>query len=176
MTSFNLFHKSNLDRDSIFKISTDVENFHKVMPEYFKSLKIIHTSSIETIVSETKQKFDTALESDFNTSLALTEFFNMIKIINGLAAEEKITKNTASIVMPILEEMIDILGLNLEKTTDDEIKSIFELLEKRENCRKNKQFDEADKIRDEIASIGISLIDHKSRTLWMKKETIKAEK
>jgi len=108
--------------------------------------------------------------------LALTEFFNMIKIINGLAAEEKITKNTASIVMPILEEMIDILGLNLEKTTDDEIKSIFELLEKRENCRKNKQFDEADKIRDEIASIGISLIDHKSRTLWMKKETIKAEK
>ena len=52
MTSFNLFHKSNLDRDSIFKISTDVENFHKVMPEYFKSLKIIHTSSIETIVSE----------------------------------------------------------------------------------------------------------------------------
>ena len=52
MTSFNLFHKSNLDRDSIFKISTDVENFHKVMPEYFKSLKIIHNSSIETIVSE----------------------------------------------------------------------------------------------------------------------------
>ncbi len=52
MTSFNLFHKSNLDRDSIFKISTDVENFHKVMPEYFKSLKIIHTSSIETIVLE----------------------------------------------------------------------------------------------------------------------------
>ena len=134
------------------------------------------SNNIETIVSETKQKFDTALESDFNTSLALTEFFNMIKIINGLAAEEKITKNTASIVMPILEEMIDILGLNLEKTTDDEIKSIFELLEKRENCRKNKQFDEADKIRDEIASIGISLIDHKSRTLWMKKETIKAEK
>jgi hypothetical protein len=52
MNSFNLFHKSNLDRDSIFKISTDVENFHNVMPEYFKSLKIIHNSSNEIIVSE----------------------------------------------------------------------------------------------------------------------------
>ena len=52
MTSFNLFHKSNLDRDSIFKISTDVENFHKVMPEYFKSLKIINNVSNETIVLE----------------------------------------------------------------------------------------------------------------------------
>ena len=53
---------------------------------------------------------------------------------------------------------------------------MFALIKKRENLREQKQFEEADKIRDEIASIGISLIDHKSRTLWMKKETIKAEK
>ena len=52
MSKFNLIHKSNLDRDLIFKISTDVENFDKVMPEYFKSLKIINNSSNETIVSE----------------------------------------------------------------------------------------------------------------------------
>ena len=52
MSKFNLIQKSNLDRDLIFKISTDVENFDKVMPEYFKSLKIINNSSNETIVSE----------------------------------------------------------------------------------------------------------------------------
>ena len=38
-----------------------------------------------------------------------------------------------------------------------------------------KQFGEADKIRDQIAGLGISLIDHKNNTLWMKKEPIKAE-
>jgi len=132
-------------------------------------------NDIETIVSETKQKFDNALESDLNTSLALTEFFNMVKIINGLAADEKITKNTASITMPVLEEMTEILGLNLEKSTDEEIKSIFELLEKREIYRKNKQFNEADAIRDEISNMGIFLMDHKEKTLWMKKEKIKAD-
>ena len=52
MSRFNLIQKSNLDRDLIFKISTDVENFHKVMPEYFKSLKIIRNSSNEKIVLE----------------------------------------------------------------------------------------------------------------------------
>ena len=52
MSRFNLIQKSNLDRDLIFKISTDVENFHKVMPEYFKSLKIISDSSNEKIVLE----------------------------------------------------------------------------------------------------------------------------
>ena len=41
--------------------------------------------------------------------------------------------------------------------------------------RKNKQFDEADTIRDTISNMGIYLIDHKNKTLWMKKEEIKAE-
>jgi len=52
MSKFNLVQKSSLSRDLIFKISTDVENFHKVMPEYFKSLKIIKNSSNEKIVLE----------------------------------------------------------------------------------------------------------------------------
>jgi len=52
MSSFNLVHKSNLERDLIFGISTDVENFHKIMPKYFKSLKIISDSTNEKIVLE----------------------------------------------------------------------------------------------------------------------------
>ena len=52
MSKFNLIQKSKLDRDLIFKISTDVENFHKVMPDYFKSLKIISNTSNEKIVLE----------------------------------------------------------------------------------------------------------------------------
>ena len=131
--------------------------------------------SISSDILNSKQKFDAAIENDFNTPLALTEFFNMIKIINGLAAEEKITKDITGMAMPILEYMLDVLGLKLIKATDDEIKSVFELIEKREECRKNKQFEEADTIRDKISDMGIHLIDHKEKTLWMKKEEIKAD-
>tara|TARA_B100000809_G_scaffold234801_1_gene252560 strand:+ start:769 stop:1206 length:438 start_codon:yes stop_codon:yes gene_type:complete len=48
----NLIQTSKLDRDVIFKISTDVENFHKIMPKYFKSLKIISDSLNEKVVLE----------------------------------------------------------------------------------------------------------------------------
>ena len=42
-----------MSRDVIFKISTDVSNFHKIMPNYFKSLKIIDdTISDQKIVLE----------------------------------------------------------------------------------------------------------------------------
>jgi len=131
--------------------------------------------SISSIILDSKQKFDISIENDFNTPQALTEFFNMIKNINGLAAEEKITKDIADMIMPILEYMLDVLGLNVVKATDDEISSIFELIERREEYRKNKQFEEADSIREKISNMGISLIDHKEKTLWMKKEEIKAD-
>ena len=52
MSGSNLIQKSNLERDLIFSISTDVEHFHKIMPKYFKSLKIISDSLNEKIVLE----------------------------------------------------------------------------------------------------------------------------
>ena len=71
--------------------------------------------------------------------------------------------------------MLDVLGLNVIKATDDEVKSVFELIQNREEYRKNKQFEEADAIRDQISAMGIYLIDHKEKTLWMKQEKIKAD-
>ena len=134
------------------------------------------TEDVSSLLEDSRVKFDAAINDDFNTPLALSVFFNMIKNINSLAAEEKITKNMSEKILPVLEYMLDVLGLKIQTVSDEEIESVFALIKKRENLREQKQFEEADKIRDEIASIGISLIDHKSRTLWMKKETIKAEK
>ena len=71
--------------------------------------------------------------------------------------------------------MLEVLGIKIQTVSDNEIQSTFELIAKREKLREEKQFEGADKIRDQIASLGISLIDHKNKTLWMKKEAIKAE-
>ena len=134
------------------------------------------TEDISSLLRETREKFDTALNDDFNTSLGLSVFFNMIKTINSLAAEEKITKKIAERALPVLEYMLDVLGIKIQTVSDEEIESVFKLINKRETLREEKQFEEADKIRDQIAGMGISLIDHKNKTLWMKKEPIKSEK
>ena len=99
----------------------------------------------------------------------------MIKTINSLAAEEKISMKMSEKALPVLEYMLDVLGIKIQTVSDDEIKSIFKLLEKREELRKNKQFEEADEIRREISDMGIQLIDHKTKTLWMKKEKINSD-
>ena len=134
------------------------------------------TEDISSLLEESREKFDAALNDDFNTSLGLSVFFNMIKTINSLAAEEKITKKIAEQALPVLEYMLEVLGIEIQTVSDEEIESVFELINKRETLRGEKQFEEADKIRDQIAGLGISLIDHKNKTLWMKKEAIKSEK
>jgi len=54
--NFTLERCSSLSQDKIFKISTDVENFHNVMPDHFKSLEVIKENNCGKIVVE-KIKF-----------------------------------------------------------------------------------------------------------------------
>lgn len=52
MKSFNLHRHSSLNRDVVFKISTNVANFHNIMPTYFKSLNVVKDDHTEKIVLE----------------------------------------------------------------------------------------------------------------------------
>ena len=133
------------------------------------------TKSTKEMIEKHSQKFEDAMNDDFNTPLALTAFFDMIKELNSLASNEKISSEVSDIGIPILEKILNILGLKVTKVTDDEKKAITGLIKNRDELRTKKQFDKADEIRDKIYSMGITLIDHKSGTLWMKKENIKAD-
>ena len=71
--------------------------------------------------------------------------------------------------------MSDILGIQIVKVTDEEKKQINEMIKKRDEYRMEKNYDEADKIRDEISEKNIIFIDHKNKTTWVKQEKIKSE-
>ena len=133
------------------------------------------TDKIKKIISECQKEFDSALDSDFNTHLALSAFFKFVNEINQLAASETITKSISDLAIPVFEKMIYIFGLKIPKITEEEINSVNELIKKRESFRVEKKFQEADKIRDQISEMGIELIDHKNKTAWMKKEKIQSE-
>ena len=142
--------------------------------------ELIHANNennvdIEEIVSKIGTEFDDALEDDFNTHLALSAFFQLVKEGNRLAAEEKLGKIDANIIKKEFDRMLEILGLNIPKITETEKQEIDNLIISREQFRKEKQFDKADEIRDKINEMNIELIDHKGKTTWMKKENIKSE-
>ena len=132
-------------------------------------------STADKLLNECKNEFDSALNNDFNTPLALAVYYKLIKEVNSLAAEEKITENYAKTILPEFERMSEILGIEIMKVSDEEKNEINQMIKKRDEYRIGKNYEEADKIRDEIAGKNIIFIDHKNRTTWVKQEKINAE-
>jgi len=135
-----------------------------------------HGEKIDELIKKIGIDFDNALEEDFNTHLALSAFFQLVKEANRLAADEKLGKENCQIIKIELKRMLEILGLSIPEITEKEKQEIDELIKDREEARKEKKYDEADKIRDKLNEMNIELIDHRDKTIWMRKEKIKAEK
>ena len=158
----------NANRDGLIS----QENYREICIKFENEM-----AELESNITDSAQKFDAALENDFNTPLALTELFSMIKTINGLVDEQKIPKNIASLAMSVLEHMLDVLGLNINKMDDISIEGVLELLQTRNLDRNRGNYEGADKTRDfTVKNYEIQLFDHKNRTTtWVKREKIKAD-
>ncbi|MGY5150183.1 MAG: cysteine--tRNA ligase [Candidatus Nitrosopumilus sp. bin_68KS] len=142
--------------------------------------ELIHANSennqkVNSIIEKTSKDFDNALDGDLNTHLALSAFFQLVKETNRMAAEEILGKDDAHTIKNELERMLGILGLQIPEMTKEKRQEIDNLILSRETFRKEKRFEEADKIRDKLNEMNVELIDHKEKTIWMKKEKIKAE-
>ena len=101
--------------------------------------------------------------------------FQLVKETNRLAASEKLGIENAKIIMNEFERISNILGLKIPQMNQEEKNKIDNLILGREKFREEKQFEKADEIRDKLNEMNIELIDHKGKTIWMKKEKIKKD-
>jgi len=132
-------------------------------------------AAAEKLTQECKEEFDSALNNDFNTPLALTAYYKLIREVDAIAADEKITQAFAGIILPEFERMSSILGIEILKVSDTEKNEINQMVKKRDEYRMQKNYEEADDIRAKIAEKNIIFVDHKNKTTWVKQEKIKAE-
>jgi len=124
-------------------------------------------------VTSWKQSCYDAMNDDFNTPILIAELFSAIKFINQIKdGKATISKEDFDILTSTLNVFVfDILGLQnvSENNTSgsDKLSDTVELLIKmRAEARINKDFALSDKIRDELAEIGIQLKDGKDGTTF----------
>ena len=158
-------------------LKENITKWRQVETCYFE---LIHANSneqedISDKIKNISLEFDKSLEDDLNTHLALSTFFQLVKETNRLAASEKLGIENAQIIMREFERISNILGLEVPKMNQEEKQEIDNLISNREKLREEKQFEKADEIRDELNEMNIELIDHKGKTIWMKKEKIKKD-
>jgi cysteinyl-tRNA synthetase len=126
--------------------------------------------SVERICDESTRAFEAAMCEDMNTPLAVSELAKFATKLNRYIAADKLTKDMAVSALPTLTKMMYILGLKILETSDKERKEIEEIVLQRNRLRAEKKFKEADEIRKKLLERSVELLDHKGRTVWVKRE------
>lgn len=115
-------------------------------------------------------KFEEAMDDDFNTADAVTAVYELVKFIN-VKIKEGFSKKSAEATQKTLKALCDILGIlqDGEETAEDaEKEKIEELIAKRAEAKKAKDFAAADAIRDELAAMGITIKDTRQGVQWFR--------
>lgn len=113
------------------------------------------------------EKFDAAMDDDFNTADAISAVFELVRFANANVTQQS-TKAYVEAVYRELLELADILGLILEKEKEILAEDVEKLIEERQAARKAKDFARADEIRDMLLAQGIILEDTREGVKWKK--------
>ncbi|MBQ2273896.1 MAG: cysteine--tRNA ligase [Clostridia bacterium] len=115
-----------------------------------------------------KAEFIEAMDDDLNTADALGTVFNLVKDINLLIADGG-KKDSLLAALAAYDELCGVLGLVYNVDEDSLDSEIEELIAKRTQARKEKNWGEADAIRDKLNEMGIVLEDTPQGVKWSRK-------
>jgi len=120
--------------------------------------------------------FLSSLDSNLNTPLALTSFMKLVSYVNNLSSSEKLTIRMSDKAQPIVDTIMDIIGIKIVEIDNDTKFKIEEMINRRDNLRAEKKFQAADNLRKKIFELfDVELTDHSKYTSWKKKERIEFE-
>ena len=115
---------------------------------------------------EYRKRFHEAMDDDLNTADAIGVLFELVRSIN-LAVEKEPSRALAKESLQMVEEMTDVLGLLYQRKTEEVLdEKVEEMIKARQLARKEKNFQEADRIRDELAAMSITLKDTPQGVDW----------
>ena len=153
---------------------TNIESAKSALKRLYNATKGL-SKKTDAALLETKyeDRFNAALNDDFNTPIALSILFEIAKQIN---IERATNLAKANALAKQLIKLGNFLGI-LEYNAEEYLKQGSELSEaeisnkilQRESARNSKDFAMSDQIRDELLALGIILEDSVNGTTWRRK-------
>ena len=152
--------KNGLDR-----IVTAVSNLTELISTAKDTPLTEEEKNVLALTQEVYNKFEAAMDDDFNTADAISSVFELVKLAN--------TNSNVNSSKAFLEEMktkitnlTDVLGLEVVKENEMLDEEIDSLIAERQQARKDKDFKRADEIRDLLLEKGIILEDTREGVRW----------
>lgn len=112
-----------------------------------------------------REKFEAAMDDDFNTADAISTVFEMVKRANITVTKESAAAYIRR-VKELLEKLLEVLGIHDKRKEESLDARVEALIEERQTARKEKNYARADEIRAELTAMGILLEDTKEGVKW----------
>lgn len=152
MLSTHYRNPLNLTVDVIAGVRKEVSKVENATKNASLYLQVNHVPAHD-YKKETVDAMVNSLEDDLNTSLALTQILDQVKVLNQVMRVREKDNDVIATEYATLVKMGDVLGFLFEgtKLSEDDIA----LYEEWNAYKKEKNFDEADRVRKELTERGI---------------------
>ena len=124
---------------------------------------------VQEIVSKAREGFETGMNDDLNTSEALAAVFDLVRDVNIAIDSNEFGADDRDTVLAFLSRVDSVLGVLGEEAPDILEPEIEAMIGERNAARRNRDFNRADQIRQELAARGIILEDTTQGTKWKRK-------
>lgn len=147
------------------KIIAQTKKELAIFDEFIRRLKLIKADRAvkknNFKLQPLKKEFYEAMNDDFNTPKALGTIFTLIRQVNLLIDKNQLSKKEAIEILTFFQEIDNFFGFIFEKNKKREIipEEILKLVKEREICRQEKNFSQADALRDKIKKFGYEVKD-----------------
>ena len=134
------------------------ENTYNKLISKIKSIKSDDSKVDSEMFQKYDEEFKQALSDNLNTSNALTVLYNVLK--------SDLNNNTKLKLVESFDKVLSLDLLKEEKVDNELTEYINEMIVKRQEAKKNKNFELADSIRNELLEKGIALKDTREGTVF----------
>lgn len=124
---------------------------------------------VRTLLLSHKERYLEKMDDDFNTADAISTIFEMLREMN-IRITETTSAPLVRFAMDLLVELGSPMGILQTPVGGNLEHEVEMLIEKRQEARRNREFQEADRIRDELAARGILLEDTPQGVRWSVKK------
>jgi cysteinyl-tRNA synthetase len=157
----------NYTEKSLAKAERTLEKWDELIQRLLEAEGKSSGKEAEKLVEATRKEFVSAMDDDFNAPNAWAALQKFETAVNRLVDGKKLGKAGAKKVVSFLKEVDSVFGVfSFEKRKEKISKRDLALVKEREKLRREKKWEEADRIRKQLAEKGILLDDTQQGTRW----------